>query len=217
MQPDAPTLATTPLDPARTIHAGDLAPKDLYYLMNSVVVPRPIAWVASRSADGVDNLAPHSFFTIASTDPATVAFTTIGDKDTVTNIRATGDFVVNIVDHALVERMNVTAADAPGHVSEFDVAGVTRLASERVASRRVAESPVSIECVLDRIIEIGNSNMILGTVVALHVAERLRDDRDRVAPERLDAVARMGGATYSTTRDRFDLTRPTWSDLDQSS
>ena len=98
MQPDTPHLATEPTDRARTIHAGDLAPRDLYYLMNSVVVPRPIAWVASRSADGVDNLAPHSFFTIASTDPATVAFTTIGDKDTVTNIRATGDFVVNIVD-----------------------------------------------------------------------------------------------------------------------
>lgn len=208
-----PRVLEEPTEPARTIRVEALDPRALYHLMNSVVVPRPIAWVASRSSDGVDNLAPHSFFTIASTDPATVAFTTIGDKDTVANIRATGDFVVNVVTHDLVSQMNLTSADAPEHVSEFDVAALTRVASERVSSMRVAEVPVSIECTLDRIVEVGNSNLILGTVVAMHIAERLFDERDRIAPQQLDAVARMGGATYATTRDRFDLARPTWAQL----
>ena len=212
---DTPTILAQPLQPERTIHADDrtLGPKDLYFLLNSVIVPRPIAWVASRSASGVDNLAPHSFCTIASTNPATIAFTSVGDKDSVRNIRETRDFVVNIVSHALVEQMNLTSAGAPPNVSEFDISGVTRLAAERVNSFRVAEAPVAIECVLDQIIEIGTDRMILGTVAAIHIADALRDDRDRVDPAKLDAVARMGGATYSTTRDRFDLARPTWAAL----
>lgn len=205
-------VRTEPLEPMRTVAATEIAPRDLYYLMNSVVVPRPIAWVASRAADGTDNLAPHSFFTIASTDPATIAFTTIGVKDTVRNIEATKEFVVNIVDHAHVEQMNLTSVDSPPHVSEFDFAKVTRLEAEHVSAHRVAESPVSIECTLREIVEVGNSRLILGTVVALHIAERLRDERDRVDPAKLDAVARMGGATYSTTRERFDLIRPTWAE-----
>jgi flavin reductase (DIM6/NTAB) family NADH-FMN oxidoreductase RutF len=212
---DEPTILTEPLEPERSVHPDDegLGPKDLYFLLNSVVVPRPIAWVATRAEDGTDNIAPHSFFTIASTNPATIAFTSVGDKDSVRNIRATRDFVVNIVSHDLVEKMNLSAADAPPHVSEFDIAGITRLAAERVNSVRVAESPVSIECTLDQIIETGTDRMILGTVVAIHIADRLRDERDRVDPAKLDAVARLGGAAYSTIRDRFHLTRPTWSSL----
>lgn len=215
MSPDAPTIITAPVNPERTVRPDDanLGPKDLYFLLNSVIVPRPIAWVASRAEDGTDNLAPHSFFTIASTNPATIAFTSVGDKDSVRNIRATREFVVNIVSHELVEQMNLTSADAPPHVSEFDISGVTRLQADLVQAFRVAEAAVSIECALDQIIETGTDRMILGTVLAVHVADHLRDERDRIDPAKLDAVARMGGATYATTRDRFDLTRPTWAAL----
>ncbi|MBC7460538.1 MAG: flavin reductase family protein [Thermoleophilia bacterium] len=178
-----------------------------------MVVPRPIAWVSTIAADGTANLAPHSFCTVAGTQPPTLAFTSIGEKHTVANVRATGDFVFHVVDYAITERMNITAANAPADVSEFELAGLEQTASSKVRSPRVVGAPVAMECVLDRIIEVGHSRMVLGTVVQLHIAERLFDARDRVDPGRLDAVARMGGATYATTRDRFDLTRPVYDDL----
>jgi flavin reductase (DIM6/NTAB) family NADH-FMN oxidoreductase RutF len=197
----------------RTLHPADHETRELYFLLNSLVVPRPIAWVASRAADGTRNLAPHSYFTVAASSPPTVAFTSIGDKDTVRNVRATGDFVIHIADHALVERMNVTAADAPSHVSEFELAGVHAVDADEVASPIVAEAPVAIECRLDRVVEVGNGRIVLGEVVAFHVAERRWDERGRVDPARRDAVARMGGSTYATTRDRFELRRPTYAEL----
>lgn len=197
----------------RSIPAGSLPPKDMYHLLNSVVVPRPIAWVSSLSEAGVANIAPHSFFTIASTDPAVLMFTSVGLKDTVVNIRETREFVIHIVDHSFAERMNVTAADAPHEIDEFTLAGLERCAAELVSAPRVVDAPVAIECALDEIVEKGNCALVFGRVLTVHVAERLWDSRDRVDPGLLDAIARMGGATYSTTRDRFDLKRPTYADL----
>lgn len=194
----------------RTLLPADFDTKALYFLLNSLVVPRPIAWVSSRSADGVANLAPHSFFTIAASSPPAVAFTSIGDKDTVTNIRATQDFVVHITDHAMVEKMNLTSALAPADVDEFELADVTAIDAELVGSKIVAEAPAALECRLVEVVEVGNGRVIIGEVLAFHVAERLWDERDRVDPERLDAVARMGGSDYATTRDRFELRRPDW-------
>ncbi len=197
----------------RTLLPDDHDPRSLYFLLNSLVVPRPIAWVSSTAQDGTRNLAPHSYFTVAASAPPTLSFTSIGAKDTVRNVRARGEYVINVADHALVERMNVTSADAPPHVSEFELAGVTPVPAERVDAMRVAEAPVAIECVLDRIVEVGNGFMVLGRCVAFHVAERLWDERDRVDPGLLDAVARMGGSTYATTRDRFELRRPSYAEL----
>lgn len=202
-----------PREPMRTLLPADHDPRSLYFLLNSLVVPRPIAWVSTRSADGTHNLAPHSYFTVAASDPPAVAFTSIGDKDTVTNVRATGEFVVNIADHALVERMNVTSANAPSNVSEFELAGLTPVAAEHVAAAIVAEAPVSIECRMVEVVSVGNGRVVIGECVAFHVAERLWDERDRVDPAALDAVARMGGSTYATTRDRFELRRPTYEEL----
>lgn len=210
---DAPDSTPTRDAPMRTLLPSDFAGKELYFLLNSLVVPRPIAWVSSRSADGVANLAPHSFFTVVSTEPAAIGFTSIGDKDTVRNVRATGDFVVHVSDHSMVEAMNITSADAPADVSEFELAGVTEIPSLQVGSGRVAEAPAAIECRLDQVVELGNGRFVIGRVVALHVAERLWDERGRVDPGRLDAVARMGGSTYATTRDRFELRRPTYDDV----
>lgn len=205
--------STDPREPMRTLHPADHEVRALYFLLNSLVVPRPIAWVSTRAADGTRNLAPHSYFTVAASDPPSLAFTSIGDKDTVRNVRATGDFVVHVADHRLVERMNLTAADAPADVSEFELAGVTPVAASHVASAIVAEAPVAMECALDRIVEVGNGRMVIGRIEAFHVAERLWDERERVDPSRLDAVARMGGSTYATTRDRFELRRPSYLDL----
>lgn len=200
-------------EPMRTLLPADHDTRSLYFLLNSLVVPRPIAWVSTVSADGTANVAPHSYFTVAASNPPSVAFTSIGDKDTVTNVRATGEFVVNVADHGLVERMNLTSANAPADVSEFELAGLTQGAAEHVRAPLVAEAPVSIECGLDRVVEVGNGRLVIGQCLAFHVAERLWDERDRVDPARLDAVARMGGSTYATTRDRFELRRPTYEEL----
>lgn len=210
---DDPT-AEIPREPMRTLRPADHDTRELYFLLNSLVVPRPIAWVSTTAADGTHNLAPHSYFTVAASAPPTLAFTSIGEKDTVRNIRATGDFVIHVADHDLAERMNVTSAAAPAEVSEFQLAGVHPCDADIVDSSIVCEAPVALECRLDRIVEVGtNGHVVLGEVVAFHVAERLWDERGRVDPGKLDAVARMGGSTYATTRDRFELRRPTYSDL----
>ncbi|MCW2928784.1 MAG: Nitrilotriacetate monooxygenase component [Thermoleophilia bacterium] len=207
------TPAAAVREPMRTLLPADHETQALYFLLNSLVVPRPIAWVSSLASDGTRNLAPHSYFTVVASDPPTIGFTSIGDKDTLANVRSTGEFVVHVADHALVERMNMTAARAPADVSEFGLAGVTPLDSSHVAPATVAEAPVSMECELDRVVEVGNGRFVIGRVVAFHVAERLWDERERVEPGRLDAVARMGGSTYATTRDRFELRRPTYEEL----
>ena len=143
-----------------------------YPLLNSSVVPRPIAWVSTRSADGVDNLAPHSFFTVASADPPVVCFTSVGAKDTLANCRATGEFVVAVVTDPLAEAANATSTDFPHGVSEFDAAGLTREPAAVVAPPRVAESPVALECrvVDERTFGEGStaSTVVFGRVV--HVA-----------------------------------------------
>ncbi len=203
----------------RVVEPGDVSRGDIYYLLNSIVVPRPIAWVSTLGADGVPNIAPHSYTTVASVAPPMLLFVSMGDKDTVRNVRDTGTFVINVVDGQHAAQMNTTAADAPPGVSEFELAGLTPVPSLKVAAPRCGEAPVSIECELDRVIDLGSdpSHIVLGRVVALHVEQRLYDEKDRVDPARLDAIARMGGATYSTTHERFDMKRPSYADLNGGS
>ena len=179
----------------------DLDPAELgsalYPWMNSVVVPRPIAWVSSRSSEGVDNLAPHSFFTIAGIDPAVVCFTSVGTKDSLRNILATGEFVVSLCPEHLVEQVNLTGTDYPADVSEFDAVGLTREPSLRVAPPRVAESPVAMECRLVDTKAFGSCTVVFGQVVHLAVDhEVLRDGRPAI--DLLAPVARLGADEWST-------------------
>lgn len=179
----------------------DLDPAELglqiYPWLTSVVVPRPIAWVTSRSAEGVDNLAPHSFFTVAGIDPPIVCFTSVGKKDSLRNILATGEFVVSMCTQELMEQVNMTGTDFPADISEYDVAGLTREASVRVKPPRVAESPVAMECRLVSTAEFGTCTMIFGEVVHLAVKhEVLRDGRPEI--ELLKPVARLGANEWST-------------------
>lgn len=120
---------------------AQMEPVAVYRLLTSTVVPRPIAWVSTVSADGVDNLAPHSFFTVSSAAPPIVQFTSVGRKDSLRNVEATGQFVVNLAPESLIDEVNKTATDFPAGVSEFDAVGVEREASTRVKAPRVAHSP----------------------------------------------------------------------------
>jgi flavin reductase (DIM6/NTAB) family NADH-FMN oxidoreductase RutF len=198
------------LDPAAIPHA------DAYKLAVGSVLPRPIAFVSTRR-DGVDNLAPFSFFTVVCANPLTLCFSTMRKgphgvkKDTLVNIEATGEFVINVVDEAFVEAMNQTSAEVGPEVSEFELAGLTRAPSEVVAPFRVAESPVSFECKRYQIVEVsdqpGGGSLILGTVVRVHVRDDLYQD-GRILLERWKPVARLAGAGYARVTDTFELARP---------
>jgi flavin reductase (DIM6/NTAB) family NADH-FMN oxidoreductase RutF len=203
-------------DPARE------SVQNIYKLMIGSIVPRPIAFVSSLDARGVRNLAPFSYFTAVSADPPVVLFCPsvrqedpqrrlAAHKDTLLNVIATREFVINVVNEGIAERMNLTSAQVPSDLDEFELAGLTPLPSELVKPPRVAESPVQMECRLRQIIEVSDrpsgGTIVLGEVVRFHVNDALVENF-RIDPEKLAAIGRMGGPTYARTRDRFDLKRP---------
>jgi flavin reductase (DIM6/NTAB) family NADH-FMN oxidoreductase RutF len=169
----------------------ELSSRDFYRLLTAVVVPRPIAWVSSTSADGVDNLAPHSFFTVASVKPPIVQFTSVGEKDSLRNIRATGEFVVNLATAGLMAEVNATGTNFDPEVSEFDAAEVTREPSRMVQPPRVKESPVALECKLHQLLPMGDCTLVFGEVVHAAVSsDVLEGTHPRV--DQLDPLSRLG-------------------------
>jgi len=195
---------------------AQLEPIAVYRLLTSTVVPRPIAWVSTVSADGVDNLAPHSFFTVSSVTPPIVQFTSVGRKDSLRNIEATGQFVVNLAPEPLVDEVNRTATDFPHGVSEFDAVGVARETSARVKAPRVADSPVALECELHSTLRLGDSTVVFGRVVHIAIDETVLENGH---PEitRLRPLARLGKDEWSTIGDVLDLRRIRYSDWPASS
>jgi flavin reductase (DIM6/NTAB) family NADH-FMN oxidoreductase RutF len=192
---------------------------DSYKLLASVILPRPIAWVVSRDAEGVVNTAPFSFFNILSADPPLLA---IGfsaapgreGKDTLANIRARREFVVNMVPEDLAEAMNVTATNAPRGMDEARLAGLELVKCEVVDVPRIARSPVAMECKLFEVIEPGGSGtIVLGRVVYVHVRAAAFENLERlhIDPAQLRLIGRMnGGGGYCTTRDTFTIDRLSW-------
>lgn len=181
-----------------------------YRLLSTAVTPRPIGWISTTSAAGVDNLAPYSFFNVVAIDPPVVMFAPVGNtdlKDTPRNVRDTGEFVVNVVTRELVERMNATSATLPSGESEFDHVGIERATSVVVDAPRVAAAKVAFECQLHEWIEVGGSVLILGEVVHAHVDETVLTD-GQVDIDKLDTVGRLAGSLYASTADRFSYDRP---------
>ncbi len=200
-----------------TFDPAALPGADLYRLMIGAIVPRPIAWVSTVDPYGVRNLAPFSYFMGVSAEPPVIAFAVTNrpgplKKDTLRNIRASREFVVNFVTEALAEAMNLTAGDYAPEVDEFALAGLTAVPGELVAAPRVAESPVQWECRLFQEIVISEkpvgSTLVLGEVVRMHIDDAVRDEKGRIDPAKLQAIGRMGGNGYTRTRDRFDMIRP---------
>ena len=150
---------------------------------NAIVGPRPIGWISTRSASGVNNLAPYSFFNAFNYVPPIIGFASIGYKDTLRNIEETGEFVWNLTTRALAEAMNQSCASVGPEVSEFALAGLTPLASTAVAPPRVAESPVTFECKRTQIVQLQGADgaqvetwLVLGEVVAVHIDQALLKD-----------------------------------------
>jgi flavin reductase (DIM6/NTAB) family NADH-FMN oxidoreductase RutF len=193
------------------------SPGDIYKLMIGSIVPRPIALVSTVDEANVRNLAPFSYFTACSANPPVVVFCPILRpappmvKDTLRNIMATREFVVNIVSEEFAERMNATSAQVAPEVDEFELSGLTPIASELIKPARVAESHIHMECRLLQVVHVsdqpGGGSLVLGEVLRFHVRQDLVADF-RIDPDKLRAVGRMAGSTYVRTTDRFDLERP---------
>ncbi len=207
---DPPTPAAGELadDERLHLHVADLAAGSTYPWLTAIVVPRPIAWVSTVSADGVVNLAPHSFFTVASAEPPVVSFTSIGTKDSLRNVRATGQFVVNFAHRRLAEQINATSASVPPEVDELAMAGLTPHDSAVVAVPRVAQCAVAIECVAEGEHTFGRSTVVFGRVVHLSVDRRFLAEDGLPDVRLLDPAARLGRAQWGALGEVFDLHRP---------
>ncbi|MFB6127399.1 MAG: flavin reductase family protein [Halolamina sp.] len=182
-----------------------------YRLLSGAVIPRPIAWVASRTPDGADNLAPFSFANVVAVDPPTLMIAPVGTgddrKDTARNVAATAEFVVHVVTEPLAEAMNATSATLPAGASEFDHADVEPVECDAVDVARVAAAPVAFECELSETVEIGGSTVLFGEVVRAHVDDDLLTD-GQFDTTKFHPVGRLAGGWYATTEDRFELERP---------
>jgi flavin reductase (DIM6/NTAB) family NADH-FMN oxidoreductase RutF len=202
------------LDPATLTH------QENYKLLIGSIVPRPIAFVSTISADGVLNLAPFSFFNGVCSNPPTVLFSVVRrgtdnqKKDTLNNIEATRQFVVNVVNEAIVDPMNACATEWPPDVDEFAQVGLTPEPSLRVTPPRVLESPIALECELNHIVTIGSGNdpgngfVVIGTVVQFHLRHDVYDGK-YIHIAQLKPVARLAGSAYTTVTQSFDIARPT--------
>jgi flavin reductase (DIM6/NTAB) family NADH-FMN oxidoreductase RutF len=196
---------------------GGSSAADIYKLMIGMVVPRPIAFVSSLDERGVRNLAPFSYFMACTADPPVVCFVSsfrkgeTPTKDTLRNVLATKEFVVNIVSEEFVDKMNLTSAEVPPEIDEFELSGLTPVASELVKPPRVGESRAQMECRLRQILQIGEhpggGTIVFGDVLRFHVDAEVLDGY-KIDPDKLKAIGRMGGPTHVRTRDRFDMIRP---------
>ena len=192
-------------------------PQDIYKLLIGSVVPRPIAFVSSIDTQGRPNLAPFSFFTVISANPPVICFspmvriTDSAHKDTLRNIDETGEFVVNIVSEDFAAQMNLCAGEYPHGVNEFEVSGLTPLASITVTPARVAESRIQMECRLVQVVRISEKvlggSLVIGEVLRFHIADELFENF-RIDVNKLHPIGRMGGPSYVRTTDVFDLQRP---------
>lgn len=188
---------------------------------NALVAPRPIGWISTVDAQGQVNLAPYSFFNAVAYTPPQVMYASTGNhtegglKDTARNIQETGEFVVNLATWSLRDAMNQSSASAPHDVDEFELAGLTPVASVEVAPPRIQESPVHLECRMTQVVTLKSAtaeepNLVtFGEVVGIHIDDSVLED-GFVKPERLDLISRLGYMEYARVNDVFTMDRPGW-------
>lgn len=198
-----------------TFKTESLSPRILYRLLTSSIVPRPIAWVSTVSGNGTMNTAPFSFFTGVSVVPPILMFAVERrhgkKKDTLVNIEETGEFVVNVVTEYNARQMNLSSQDFEIDVDEFEMSDLTPVPGTLVRVPRIAQSPVHLECKLERIIEIGSSPhaLVFGEVVCFHVSDDVMNG-ERVDFSEFVPVGRLGGPFYVKSSDKFEMSRLDW-------
>lgn len=185
---------------------------------NAIIGPRPIGWISSMDGQGLVNLAPYSFFNAFNYQPPIIGFSSIGWKDSVRNIRDTREFTWNLTTKGLAEKMNRTSAPVPPEVDEFDLAGLTKAPSRLVKPPRVAESPVTMECRLVDIVQLGGADgrkvdswLTLGEVVGVHIDRTLLVDGvyQTALPHPILRTGGAGGYVEVTPEAVFEMFRPT--------
>lgn len=180
----------------------------------ALVAPRPIGWISTRSAQGISNLAPYSFFNAVAAQPNIVMFSSQGHKDSVRNIEETGVFAVSMVSHALADAMNVSSKPVDADVNEFELAGLTEASCELINAGYVAEAPAALECRMLEIIRMdryadveSDYEMVLGEVVGIHIKEDFIED-GKVSAAKLNLLSRLGYMDYAAVDSVFALKRP---------
>ncbi|HUB97809.1 MAG TPA: flavin reductase family protein [Stellaceae bacterium] len=201
----------------RPIEVGpdDWPEREFYLMMTALVIPRPIGWISTVSAEGGRNLAPYSYFNLMGSDPFYVAFGSTTEKDTVANLRQVPEFVANIVTMHVLEKMNFTSTDFPHAEDEFSWAGLTPVPSARVRPPRVGEAKAHLECEVVQIVDDRNTHIVLGRIVHAHVDPSVWRD-GRVDPRLLDPVCRLAGSGYAQLGELVNVQRPVWSKVQGS-
>lgn len=200
------------------INPNEIPHQSVYKLLTGSILPRPIGWISSVDADERPNLAPFSFFNVVCARPPTVVFCPMirgvdgKTKDTLNNVRMTGEFVVNIVSEELVEAMNLSSVEAPPEVNEFEFARVTAEPSVTVRPPRVRESRVHFECRVRQIVEIspeaGGGSLVIGEILHIHVDDSVLMGGDKINLAALKPVGRLAGGGYVRVTDVFEMERP---------
>ncbi len=198
------------------LNPDDLDQSTIYKLLTGTVIPRPIGWISTISKNGINNLAPFSFFNAVGEDPPHVMFSTVRtgnkNKDTLNNVLETGQFVVNLVTEDIVEQMNATSEAVDPEIDEFELANLTAAPSLKVKPMRVLQSKVNLECELVHHYTLENSRdggatIIIGKVVMFHISDEILQDNYRIDLEKYKPVARLAGSNYATLGKIFSIKR----------
>ncbi|TLS36223.1 flavin reductase family protein [Pseudalkalibacillus caeni] len=195
------------------IDPNEISGKELYKLLIGSVIPRPIAWISTESKEGVFNLAPFSFFTVASAKPPMLCISIAAQgkgerrgtvKDTLANIREQEEFVINFVPFELTEPMHKSSANLPSESNEFEYAEVTPVKSVKVKPPGVEESPIKMECKLDQIIRTGSNYLVIGEMIHYSIKDEFYAGNYKTDIEKLNPLARLAG-NYAGLGDIFGL------------
>jgi len=191
----------------------DWPEREFYQMMTALVIPRPIGWFSTVSADGARNLAPYSYFNLMGSDPFYIAFGSHNEKDTLKNLRQVPELVANIVSMDLLERMNFTSTNFPHDEDEFSWSGLTPVPAATVRPPRVGEAKAHLECRVMQIVDDGNTHIVLARIVHAHIDPSVWKD-GRIDPRLLDPVCRLGGSGYARLGDIYNAPRTTWPAVD---
>ncbi len=200
------------------INPTTISYQSVYKIMTGSILPRPIGWISSIDSNGHPNLAPFSFFNAVCSNPPTVLFCSSirgsdgKTKDTLNNVRATNEFVVNIVTEELLQAMNASSIEAPPDFDEFNYAGLTLSPSVRIKPPRIKESPIHYECKVKQIIEIsdqpGGASIVIGSIVHIHVDDGIMFGNDKINLTALKPIGRLMGSSYCRVTDIIEIERP---------
>lgn len=195
------------------INPSEIEGKQAYKLLIGSLIPRPIAWVSTVNNYGQPNLAPFSFFTAVGSTPPMVLFcpgtrNDDSEKDTYNNVKASGEFVVNFVNEATAEAMNITATEVPANVNEFERAGLTAIKSKVVNVPRVKESPIQFECKVHEMVHLPGAHIVIGEIVYMHFDEAVYKEGNYIDIAAYQPIGRLAGNQYAHIKDLFELIRP---------